>query len=156
MTLQEFIKEHCMLCGTQRCNPLDPVWLEGCRLFRSLKESGELVLRRFVERNPKYNFYTDGKHKVIVTAKYAGQTFKGVAKCHPEDEFDEAYGASLAQVRCDIKIAKKKYKMMNERFARAAEAVGKANRKANKARDKVNEAAAELAAAENLLRELSL
>ena len=36
--LNDFMKEYCTMCGSQRCNPADPLWLEGCRLYQELKE----------------------------------------------------------------------------------------------------------------------
>lgn len=34
MTFDEFIETNCLLCGTQRCNPYDSDWREGCPYYR--------------------------------------------------------------------------------------------------------------------------
>lgn len=36
MTLEEFKEKFCVLCGTQRCDPDDPVWREGCLHYQEL------------------------------------------------------------------------------------------------------------------------
>ena len=55
----------------------------------------------------KYNFYTDGKTKVIAVSTYAGKTVRGVAKCDVNDTFSLEKGKELAAARCNEKIAKK-------------------------------------------------
>lgn len=52
----------------------------------------------------RYNFYKT-KNKVICVSSYAGKTIRGVAKCAPNDTFDEEKGKRLAQLRCDLKVA---------------------------------------------------
>ena len=47
--------------------------------------------------------------KVIALSTYAGRTVRGIAKCHPNDTFDEEYGKKLAAARCNAKIAEKRY-----------------------------------------------
>ena len=47
--------------------------------------------------------------KVIALSTYAGRTVRGIAKCHPNDNFDEEYGKKLAAARCNAKIAEKRY-----------------------------------------------
>lgn len=37
MTLKEFIKTYCDICGTQRCDPKDPIWREGCPHYQENK-----------------------------------------------------------------------------------------------------------------------
>lgn len=56
----------------------------------------------------RYKMYTDGVGKVIVTSTFAGRTVRGVAKCAPEDAYDVKVGTTLAQYRCDVKIARKR------------------------------------------------
>lgn len=73
------------------------------------------------EKNP------DGSlrcHCVVAVSSYAGKTVKGVAKCHPNDEWDWEKGKALAIARCNEKIALKR---------------------ANRATAKLNEARLELA-----------
>lgn len=46
--------------------------------------------------------------ETIAISSYAGKTVKGIAKCHPDDEYDEEKGIDLAIARCALKIAKKR------------------------------------------------
>ena len=57
----------------------------------------------------KYNFYTDGKTKVIAVSTYAGKVIRGVAKCDVKDTFSFEKGKELAAARCNEKIAKKRF-----------------------------------------------
>ena len=56
----------------------------------------------------KYNFYTDGKTKVVAVSTYAGKVVRGVAKCDVNDTFSLEKGKKLAAARCNEKIAKKR------------------------------------------------
>jgi hypothetical protein len=56
----------------------------------------------------KYNFYTDGKTKVVAVSTYAGKTVRGVAKCDVNDTFSLEKGKELAAARCNEKVAKKR------------------------------------------------
>lgn len=66
-----------------------------------------------------YRIYSDPEAKIIVAvSRYAGKTVRGVAKCHPNDEFDIEFGTKLAIARCEFKVANKRadraYKKVNE------------------------------------------
>lgn len=64
--------------------------------------------------------HVDSDAKVVVaTSTYAGKTVRGVARCHPNDEFDIDKGIQLAVYRCNLKVADK-------RQARAARKVKEA------------------------------
>lgn len=64
--------------------------------------------------------HIDSDAKVVVaTSTYAGKTVRGVARCHPNDEFDMDKGIQLAVYRCNLKVAAK-------RQARAARKVKEA------------------------------
>lgn len=64
--------------------------------------------------------HVDSDAKVVVaTSTYAGKTVRGVARCHPNDEFDMDKGIQLAVYRCNLKVA-------NKRQARAARKVKEA------------------------------
>lgn len=53
--------------------------------------------------------YVDSDAKVVVaTSTYAGKTVRGVARCHPNDEFDMDKGIQLAVYRCNLKVADKR------------------------------------------------
>lgn len=90
-----------------------------------------------------YQFFVVGK-KVICVSSYAGKPVRGVAKCAPDDEFDEDFGRRLAQTRCDFKVAQK-------RLHRAVSLLQEANKAERKARKRqaqmmayVNDACADL------------
>lgn len=34
LNLEQFVKSSCQLCGTQRCNPYNEIWREGCSKWR--------------------------------------------------------------------------------------------------------------------------
>lgn len=68
----------------------------------------------------RYKVYTNGTDKVVVASTYAGKVVRGTAKCNPGDKFDLDIGIELAKLRCDRKIAKKRYKRA---LAKQAEAV---------------------------------
>jgi len=53
-------------------------------------------------------FYV-AKNKVICVVRYAGRNIRGIAKCSPQDKFDEEVGKKLAHLRCEEKIANAKY-----------------------------------------------
>ena len=55
------------------------------------------------------------KGMVIALSTYAGQTVRGVAKCAPNDKFDEDFGRKLAAARCDVKVARKRLKRAQKR-----------------------------------------
>lgn len=57
----------------------------------------------------RYQYYFT-KNKVICISHYAGRTVRGVAKCAPNDEFNEEFGKTLARLRCDVKVAELRYK----------------------------------------------
>lgn len=53
--------------------------------------------------------HVDSDAKVVVaTSTYAGKTVRGVARCHPNDEFDIDKGIQLAVYRCNLKVADKR------------------------------------------------
>lgn len=74
----------------------------------------------------RYKYYKDSKGKVIVVSSYAGKAVRGVAKCNPNDSFDEDVGKQLAQLRCDVKIADKRIKRARDKYDAATRAVNKA------------------------------
>ena len=83
----------------------------------------------------RYNTYTNGVDKVIVTSTYAGKTVRGVAICAPGDDFDLEFGKRLAAARCNEKVAEKRY--------------NRANAKLNSILDQKNELFEKLCDAEN-------
>ena len=73
-------------------------------------------------KNPSYRIY-ESPDKVIAVSSFAGQTVRGVAKCHPGDEFDSEKGAMLAAARCGVKIAEKRVKRAYSKVDEAKNAV---------------------------------
>ena len=73
-------------------------------------------------KNPSYRIY-ESPSKVIAVSSFAGQTVRGVAKCHPGDEFDSEKGAMLAAARCGVKIAEKRVKRAYNKVDEAKAAV---------------------------------
>lgn len=64
-------------------------------------------------------------NKVIALTSYAGKTIKGIAKCHPNDVFNEEVGKKIAAARCNQKVVFKKLERAYENFKRAREEVHK-------------------------------
>lgn len=73
-------------------------------------------------KNPSYRIY-ETPDKVVAVSSFAGQTVRGVAKCHPNDEFDSEKGAMLAAARCGVKIAEKRVKRAYSKVDEAKKAV---------------------------------
>ena len=63
----------------------------------------------------RYTFY-DTPNKVVCVSTFAKRKVRGVAKCSPEDKFDFKIGHKLAQLRCDKKVAEKRWKKAKERL----------------------------------------
>ena len=55
----------------------------------------------------KYRFYENG-NRIIAVSTYGGKTVRGVAICHPDDNFDLETGKRLAAARCNEKVARKR------------------------------------------------
>lgn len=69
-----------------------------------------------------YNYkYIVTNNKVIALSSYAGKTVRGVAKCHPNDVFDEEFGKKLAAARCNLKIAEKRHLRAKNRYDKTAD-----------------------------------
>lgn len=73
----------------------------------------------------KYKFYQHG-NRIIAVSTYGGRTVRGVAVCHPEDNFNIETGKALAAARCNAKIAAKRYARAQRRFNEAVDAQAKA------------------------------
>ena len=90
-----------------------------------------------------YQFFVVGK-KVICVSSYAGKPVRGVAKCAPDDEFDEDFGRRLAQTRCDFKVAQKRFHRAISLLQEANEAERKARKRQAQMMAYVNDACADL------------
>ena len=69
----------------------------------------------------KYVMYRDKRNVrcIVCISHYAGKPVKGIAKCSPEDPYDETYGRCLAKARCDQKIAEKRVQRATMKFTKA-------------------------------------
>lgn len=99
------------------------------------------------------------RKKIIRTKKFAGKSYRGIAKCDPVDDYDQEKGEELALARCEAKIANKKMQIAILRFNTAQKQLRyaydrmiKANNYYNKAIHELNEANMFL---ENIEQELS-
>lgn len=59
-----------------------------------------------------YKFYTDKENRKVVLClrQYKGKTIKGRAVCHTDDAYDEEVGKTLAKLRCDSELWRRKVK----------------------------------------------
>lgn len=108
------------------------------------------MIKEIENMNKRYKFFQHD-NEVIAVSSFAGRTVKGVARCHPNDEFDTEKGKKLAAARCNQKIAMKRMKRANEKFFEATQLSIEAKRKLEKERlyfmdavDALDEATAEL------------
>lgn len=80
----------------------------------------------------KYTFVThtrkDGRVEVIAISTFAGKPVRGKAICAKDDTFDEEKGKLLAAVRCNDKIATKRYNRAKQKLAEAEKAVADATK----------------------------
>ena len=67
----------------------------------------------------KYKFYTNNENTIVAVSSYAGRPVRGVAKCDPRDSFDFASGEKLAAARCNVKVAEKRAKRAERKYAEA-------------------------------------
>lgn len=63
----------------------------------------------------RYTFY-DTPNKVVCVSTFAKRKVRGVAKCSPDDKFNSKIGHKLAQLRCDKKVAEKRWKKARDRL----------------------------------------
>ena len=70
--------------------------------------------RIVVHQHPEYN-----TTEIIAMSTYAGETVKGKAICHINDNYSEEAGTKLAMARCAEKIAIKRANRANAKLAEA-------------------------------------
>lgn len=66
----------------------------------------------------RYRYYINN-NEVVCVSHYAGKAVRGVAKCSPEDQFNEEFGKTLARLRCDKKVAKLRFKRASKLYSEA-------------------------------------
>ena len=80
----------------------------------------------------KYTFVThtrkDGRIEVIAISTFADKPVRGKAICAKDDIFDEEKGKLFAAVRCNAKIAIKRYNRAKQKIAEAEKAVADATK----------------------------
>lgn len=69
----------------------------------------------------RYRYYSDSKKRVYCVSTYAGRTVRACAVCSPHDTFNEEAGQALAKARVDTKIAEKRVKRAQAKYAYACE-----------------------------------
>lgn len=84
--------------------------------------------------------------RVIALSTFAGQTVKGVAKCHPHDieNYNLADGMELAAARCGVNVAEKRFQRAIDKMADALDVLNKAETYYRKMRDYMMNSHAEL------------
>ncbi len=82
----------------------------------------------------KYRFYTAG-NKIIAVSTYAGRQVRGVAICHPDDQFDLNTGKRIAAARCNHKVAEKRYARASAKYAEAMKQLAEAQQHVEAMRD---------------------
>ena len=85
-------------------------------------------------KNYNYKYVVIPGKKVIAISTYAGRTVKGVAKCHPSDEFDVEFGKKLAAARCNEKIAGKRFQRATSKYNAAFDKMLEVEKEINDAR----------------------
>ena len=70
-------------------------------------------------------FVKHGK-TIIAISSFAGKPVRGKAKCEPGDDYNETLGMELAELRCNMKVAKKRSKYAMKQFAEAKRALAEA------------------------------
>ena len=104
----------------------------------------------------KYRFYIQLPNIVIAVSTYAGETITGVAKCAPEDEFSLEKGKDLAAARCNLKVAKKRYKRAQKKTYDATSAITQAIGEYTKNKDYLDDSFDALMDARHELKSLEL
>ena len=84
--------------------------------------------------------YYIAKNKVIAVSTYAGRTVRGVAKTDPQDTFDIETGKKLAALRCNEKVAKRRYARAQKKVKEAAQALDVAKNHYHKMLQYMNDA----------------
>lgn len=75
-----------------------------------------------------YRFVFTNHHMVSAGARFAGKWVWGHAYCHPDDEYNEDFGKSLASARCNAKIADLRFKRACDKYHEKILAMQRAER----------------------------
>ena len=104
----------------------------------------------------KYATYTDkeGRKVVIAISHHAGKVVRGVAKCHPEDNFDIEKGKAIASARCNAKVCAKRLVDAQDRMEQAKSLLDQAQNYYLMAKDKYWDCVSDMVEAEAHLESL--
>lgn len=69
----------------------------------------------------------DGALEVVAVSSYAKKPVRAVAKCHPDDTFNETIGEKLAIARCNQKVADKRCKNAKRKVLEAMRVAAEAH-----------------------------
>ena len=86
----------------------------------------------------KYKFFING-NKIIAVSRYAKKTVRGVAICHPDDNFNLEIGKQIAAARCNEKVAQKRYARAEKKFAEAEVKLAEAQTEYNRMKEYMND-----------------
>ena len=100
----------------------------------------------------KYKYYQAG-NKVIAVSTFAGRTVRGIAKCNPKDSFDLEKGKKLAALRCNEKVAKRRFARARKKCDQAYQAYLDADEAYNKAIDYEEDSFDQLERAEKMVED---
>lgn len=104
---------------------------------------------KYVDHTPK----STEIREIIAIGEYLGSVVKGSAKCDPADTFDANTGETLAALRCNLKIAEKRFSHASDAFAASQVAFAEASSKVESDQKYFDHATAELKEAQRLLDE---
>ena len=86
----------------------------------------------------KYKYFVNG-NRVIAVSHYAKKTVRGVAICHPDDQFSLEIGKQIAAARCNEKVAEKRYIRAEQKCKEAEIKLAEAQEHYNKMKEYLND-----------------
>lgn len=92
--------------------------------------------------------------EIVAISTYAGKTVKGIASCHPGDNFDEQKGKELAAARCNLKISERRMKRAMAQRNKALAALEAAQKHYNDMECYANDSISEVTDAKTHLKEV--
>ncbi len=113
----------------------------------SQKNTPEVIKHCRVYKNPEANV-------IVAVSTFAGKSVRGVAKCHPNDSFNEEVGTKLALARCNLKVAQKRLARANRKVREAVVAQYDAQSFLMKMKDYQRRAEFDVSVLENELEDL--
>jgi len=105
-----------------------------------------------------YDIYETPRREIIAVSSFAGKSVRGVAKCSDSDVYDFDSGCDLAVARCALKIADKRLRRAEKKYAEAITLMHEAEKYCERMENYFDDAAEAAANAqehlENLLGEM--